>query len=366
MKQKSFFLFGARSTGKTSLIRQQLPDARVYDLLHSPTFQRLSRRPELIGETLTDSNQIIVIDEIQRLPELLNEVHRLIESKLLRFLLTGSSARGLRKGGVNLLAGRAWEARLFPLTSNEISDFSLERYLQCGGLPQVYSSENPFEELKAYTGTYLQEEIRAESAVRELRGFTRFLDLAATKVGEEVNRESLASDCGVGPKAIKNYFEILEDTLIGFHIPPFQKTVQRKSVSRQKFYFFDIGVTNSLLGRSEIPRSTETYGKVFEQFIILEIKAFLSYFRNENKLTFWRTHSQQEVDCVVGNDMAIEIKSTDLVNERHLKGLKVLREEGLIKNYCVISHDPEERVIDGIKILPWKLFLERLWKAELF
>lgn len=365
LARKSFFLFGPRATGKTFLIGRQLPRALVYDLLHAPTYDRLSRRPTVIGEESRSSEDIVVIDEIQKMPSLLDEVHRLIERDGRRFLLTGSSARKVKRGGANLLAGRAWEARLYPLTSAEVQDLELERFLLTGGLPPVTLSSEPWEELRAYTGTYLREEIMAEALVRRLDAFVRFLDVAATKVGEEVNFESLASDCGVSPRTIQNFFTLLEDTLVGFRLPPFRLTLRRKAVSRSKFYLFDLGVTSSLVGRREIVRSSDAFGRAFEHFIILELRAFLGYSRMDEALTFWRTEAGFEVDCVVGRKLAIEVKSTDLVNERHLKGLLKLREEGLIERYVVVSLDAEERTVAGITVMPWREFLRKLWAGEI-
>lgn len=364
LKKKSFFLLGPRATGKTSLIRQELPGSVVYDLLHYPTFERLARRPQLIEEE-SGNAPLIVIDEIQRLPGLLNEAHRLIETRGTKFLLTGSSARKLRHGGANLLAGRAWEANLFPLTSNEITDFNLKRYLTVGGLPSVYLSDEPWEELKAYTGTYLREEIQAEALVRRFEAFARFLELVATRVGDELNLEAVGSDCGVNGKTIRNYLEIVNDTLIGFLLQPYSKTVRRKSTSRAKFYLFDIGVTNALIGRREIDENGEIFGRALEHLIALELRAFLSYTRSDEQLRFWRSQSKHEVDFIVGDRLAIEVKSTDLVNERHLKGLRVLREENLIERFIVVSRDINPREIDGITVLPWQIFLKHLWSGKL-
>ncbi len=366
LTKKSFFFFGPRGTGKSRLIEKTLRNAQVYDLLHAPTFSRLSRRPTLIGEELTAKNSLVVIDEVQKLPSLLDEVHRLIEKKGIRFLLTGSSARKLKRGAVNLLAGRAWETRLFPLVSAELKSFDLQRLLLIGGLPAVWNSSEPWEELKAYTGTYLKEEIVAEALVRRLDNFVRFLDVAVTKVGEEINFASLSSDCGVGARTVQNFFELLEDTLLGFCLPPFRLTVQRKAVSRSKFYLFDLGVASSLLERQELSPGSEAFGRAFEHFLILELRAYLSYFRRDEKLCFWRSQSGFEVDCVVGKKLAIEVRATDLVNERQLKGLRAFREEGLVKGYCVVSRDPQERTVDGIRIYPWEIFLNKLWSGSLF
>ncbi len=365
LRKKSFFLFGPRSVGKSFLIRKSLPDAKVYNLLQPEVLTELARRPSLLEERQEDWSQIIVLDEIQKLPDLLNEVHRLIEEKGARFLLTGSSARTLRRGGVNSLAGRAWEARLFPFVSAELSSIDLNHALLFGTLPQVHLGADKYEELRAYTSTYLSSEIKEESLVRHFDTLLSFLDTAATKVAEEVNYQSIASDIGVSPPTVRNFFELLEDTLIGFRLKPFQKTVQRKAVSRPKFYLFDLGVTSSLLKRRELAESSDDFGKAFEHFIALELRAYLSYRRSFEPLTYWRSRSGFEVDFLIGDKAAIEVKSTHSVPDRALKGLKALREEGIHQRYIVVSLEETKRVVDGIQILPWREFLEQLWKDRL-
>ena len=365
LTRKSFFLFGCRGTGKTSLIRTTLPDLPRYDLLAATTFAALSRRPQLIGEENTDPNIPVVIDEIQKLPQLLDEVHRLIEERGMRFLLTGSSARKLKRGGANLLAGRAWEARLFPLVSAEIKDFDLTRYLTRGGLPAVWLADEPWEELQAYVGTYLKEEIMAEALVRRIDTFSAFLELCAFRCTEEINFEAFGSDLGVSGKTVRNFFEVLEDTLIGFLLRPYKKTKLRKATSRAKFYLFDLGVTNSLAGRHEIPVGTETFGKAFEHFIALELRAYLSYRRLNLDLGFWRSEHGHEVDFTIGSKVAIEVKATDLVQERHISGLRALQEEGIFSSYYVVSRDRAERYIEGITVYPWRTFLDKMWSGEL-
>ncbi len=365
LKKKSFFLFGCRGTGKTSLIRAQLPELPRYDLLSAVTFATLSRRPQLIGEEHTDPSRPIVIDEIQKLPQLLDEVHRLIEERGMRFLLTGSSARKLKRGGANLLAGRAWEARLFPLVSAELGAFELNRVLLRGTLPAVWLSDEPWEELRAYVGTYLKEEVMAEALVRRIDTFSAFLELCALRSAQEINFEAFGSDLGVSGKTVRNFFEVLEDTLIGFIVPPFKETKRRKATSRAKFYLFDLGVTHSLAGIREVPVGTDHFGRAFEHWIALELRAYLSYRRSEASLGFWRTEGGYEVDFTVGNQLAIEVKGTELVTDRQLSGLKALREEGIFKKFCVVSRDPAPRTVDGIEIYPWQTFVKKLWGDEL-
>lgn len=363
---KSFFLFGPRSTGKTTLIREQLSSAKVYNLLSNKTYQKLLKNPELIEQEYSNE-EVIVIDEVQKLPEILDEVHRLIEEKKIKFLLTASSARKLKHGGSNLLAGRAWSASLFPLTSHEITDFDLLRCLNYGSLPQVYTSKYPAEELESYVGTYLQEEIKAEAVTRNIQAFSEFLDIIALANGNEINYSSLSSDCQVSTSTLKNYIQILEDTLLGFKLKPFVKTTKRKSISRSKFYLFDVGVTNYLANRSEIKMKSNEFGEAFEQFILLEVRAYISYSRNKKTMSYWRSTSQFEVDLLIDQDIAIEIKGTESVHSKHLKGLKALMEEGLFSRFIVVSNDENQRRIESnIEVIPWKVFLRDLWSGSLF
>lgn len=366
IENKSFFLFGPRSTGKSTLMQSQFPKIAVYDLLDAQTFRRLLERPSLLAEENAHSSEPIIIDEIQRLPELLNEVHRLISKEGKTFILSGSSARKLKREGTNLLAGRAWRAELFPLTANEIPNFDLTRYLNRGGLPQVYLSPLPTEELRAYTAMYLREEIQAEALTRNLQSFSAFLDVMALSNGEEVNFQSLASDCGVSPGTLKNYIQILEDTLIGFSLRGFTRTKKRKAVTRIKHFFFDVGVVNSLAKRGEVLPQSELFGRAFEHWVVLEMRAYLSYSRSDLEMTYWRSLSQYEVDLLVGSHTAIEVKATSLVQDKHLKGLRALKEEKIFKKHFVVSLDIKPRVTkDGIEILPWQTYVERLWAGDL-
>lgn len=364
LKKKSFFLFGPRGTGKTTLIRHTLPEATIIDLLEIKTYRDYLKNPSLISEQKLQP--IVVIDEVQKLPEILDEVHRLIELKGLTFLLTGSSARKLKRGGANLLAGRAWWADMFPLTSSEIPDFDLLTYLNRGGLPAVYSSSDYIEELRAYTALYLKEEIRDESLTRNVAQFSEFLDLTALSNGEEINFQSMAGDCGVSPNSIKNYIQILEDTLVAFQLKAFTKTRKRKAISRSKIYFFDIGITNSLANRGEIKKGSELFGRAFEHFILMEVRAFLSYTRKNINMCYWRSTSQFEVDLILDRHWGIEIKGTTSTQDKHLKGIRALKEEGIIQNFAVVSQDRYERKTkDNITIFPWKKFLEKLWNGHI-
>jgi predicted AAA+ superfamily ATPase len=366
LDKKSFFLFGARATGKSTLIQQSLGSALVIDLLHVKTYRLLLGNPSLLEELITDSHQIVVIDEIQKIPELLDEVHRLIQKKKITFLLTGSSARKLRHGSANLLAGRARECRLFPLVSREIKSFDLERLINHGGLPEIYDGNDPDEDLASYVNTYLREEIKAEAVTRNVSAFSEFLDIVGRSNGQEINYESFAADLQTSPSTLKNYFQILEDTLIGFRLPGFVATKIRKATVRSKHYLFDLGVARHLAGRSKISPKSEEFGQAFEHFIILEVRAYLSYRRKSQSMAYWRSTSKMEVDLIIGEDVAIEIKATDNPLGRHVKGLRALQEEGLFKRFIVVCTASVKRVTeDGIEILPWRTFTSMLWAGDI-
>lgn len=366
LARKSFFLFGPRATGKSTLIREQLGDARVYDLLDHNVLTRLMRQPQLLAEENPDPGRLVVLDEIQKLPSLLDEVHRLIETTGRRFLLTGSSARKLKRGAANLLAGRAWEAALLPLSWCEIDDFDLLTMLNRGGLPAIYPSADYREELESYVNLYLREEIHAESVTRNLPGFTRFLDAIGLSNGNELSYTGLASDVGVPATTLQRYVEILQDTLLCYTLEPFRSTVKRKAITRQKLYLFDIGVTNTLARRGSIEPGSALFGAAFEHFVINELRAHRAYTRHRDALSYWRSTAKHEVDVIVGNRLAIEIKASSQVNDKHLKSLRALKEEGLVREFAVVSTDQNRRVTsDGITIWPWREFLTELWGGAL-
>lgn len=369
ISQKSIFLFGPRQTGKTYLLKHLFPDAPFYNLLLADVFLKLSLRPSLIRETLAANpppfSQPIIIDEVQKLPILLDEVQHLIEEKKYRFILTGSSARKLKRSGANLLAGRARTKYLFPAVTPEIPDYSLLRILSFGALPFVYNSQDPAAELADYVGTYLQEEIQAESLVRNITHFSSFLQTAALSNCEQLNFSKIASDAGVPQRTTVEYYKILEDTRIGYLLLPFTQSRNRKIVSQGKFYFFDVGVSNFLCGRATlIQPKTELFGKTLEQFILTELKAYVSYKNDGRNISFWRTRAGVEVDFLLGDEVAIEVKGTDFVTEKHLKGLSLLAEEVQLKRQIIVSMDPTVRKIGNILILPVELFLKQLWNSE--
>ena len=371
----SVFLFGARQTGKTTLLLQQFPNAEYIDLLDSVTLRKFSNYPETLFEMYKDcdSNTVVIIDEIQQVPLLLNEVHRLIHKRGIRFILCGSSARKLRRKGYNTLGGRALPCYLYPLVSAEIPDFDIDTALTKGMLPAFYTAKNAYRLLASYLDVYLRQEIKEEALVRNLSNFQRFLDAAALTDGEIVNYNNIATDCGVSANSVKEYFSILEDTLVGYMIPAFAKRVKRRIVLSPKFYFFDIGVTNYLLHRKEVVRGTTEYGHAFEHFVMQELIAYIGYTHNDNRLSYWRTKDGVEVDAVIGNDLlggaklAIEIKSTEDVQNKHLKGLRTFADEHPDCRRIVVALDRfTRRTDDNIEIMYVYDFLRQLWSGKLF
>ena len=372
--KKSMFLFGPRSTGKTTLLRAQFDARAVVNLLRSSEYLPLAENPsrlrEIVTEGRTDATAeppVVVIDEIQKLPALLDEVHDLIETRGIHFVLSGSSGRKLKDSGVNLLGGRAWQANLFPLTSAEIPQFDLGRYLLHGGLPQVYDSEYPEEELDAYVNTYLREEVRGEALVRNFVHFARFLNVAALCSGQQLNFANVSRDTGVPATSVSSYFEILADTFIGFLVLPWRGSRRRKAVATAKFYFFDVGVANFLRGIAALNRNSSEYGIAFEHFIAMELRSYLSYRRRRLELAYWRTQSGVEVDFLVGSAAAIEVKASARVSDRDLRGLRALADEGSTAARILVSFDElDRRTEDGIRLLHWRTFLSNLWNDTLF
>jgi predicted AAA+ superfamily ATPase len=368
LDKNTFFLFGPRGTGKSFLLRKELPaDVFSINLLDSSLYLKLQANPSLLKEIiLAKKVKKVVIDEVQRLPELLNIVHLLIEENHIRFVLTGSSARKLKSGGANLLAGRALRRELFPLTWKEIKKFDLNRYLKYGGLPMSYFSEDPEEYLDVYVNTYLREEIQAEGLVKKLPAFSQFLQMASTTSGELLNFTSISNETGVSSKTIKEYYSILEDTLVGFMVEPWIKSVQRKPIQTAKFYFFDTGVKNTLTETRDFTEKSDLWGKSFEHFIAMELRAYLSYqLKNKYRLQFWRSTSHFEVDFVIGTHAAIEVKATTKLKSDDFKGLLALIEENKFKKYYLISNDPLERVVENIVCMRWNTFFAALWDGNI-
>jgi predicted AAA+ superfamily ATPase len=364
LDKRSFFLLGPRQTGKTSLIHHALPDTLFYDLLDSSNYLALSRNPGRLAEEIGTSIKRVVIDEIQRIPSLLNEVQRLIETRNVKFLLTGSSARKLRRGGINLLGGRARVKYLHPLTFRELGDkFNLNHAMQRGLLPSIYFSDDPRADLESYAGLYLQQEIMAEGATRNIPAFSRFLKIAAHSNGGIVNFTNIASDAQVARTTVYEYYEILKDTLVLRELPPWRKTVKRKPLASSKYYFFDVGVVSALQGRPFLPGTPE-FGEAFETFIMHELSCFSDYVSGE-PLSFWRSTSGFEVDFIIGDHTAVEVKAKENVSTQDIKSLRALREEKQLKNFVCVCLEKRSREVDGIKILPYAEFLTALWERRL-
>lgn len=365
----SIFLFGARQTGKSTILRTQLDKAVYIDLLDSELLMRFRSNPSLLYQMLQDkdANTIVVIDEIPEVPELLNEVHRLISEKGIKFVLCGSSARKLKRKGYNTLGGRAYPCYFFPLVSAEIPDFDLNKALLHGLLPTHYFAKNPQRLLAAYIDVYLKEELLQESIVRQLGSFQRFLEVAALSNGEMINYSNIAADCGIKTHTVRAYFDILEDTLIGYRIPAYTKVLKRRLIHAPKFYFFDVALPHYLLNRTSLAQGTIEYGHAFEHFIIQELVAYIGYNHKSEKLSYWRTQTGVEVDAVIGDaKVAIEIKSTDNIQNKHLKGLKSFVSDYPGARPIIVSLDKITRKIDDINVYYVYDFLSALWKGEIF
>lgn len=362
-----FFLFGPRGTGKSTWLRSTFPDALWLDLLESGTHRTLESRPERL-EDLVHANpqaEVVVIDEIQRAPELLNGVHRLIEQKIgKRFVLTGSSARKLRQAGVNLLGGRAVRRAMHPFMAAELgAGFELERALTQGLVPLVVSAPQPRDILDAYVGVYLREEVQAESLVRNLGSFGRFLEAVSFSHASSLNLSEVARDCAVGRSTVTGYVEILEDLLLAFRVPVFSRRAKRRLAVHPKLYWFDAGVFASVRPRGPLDRSEEIAGPALEGLVAQHLRAWVDYSGLELSMYFWRTERGQEVDFVLyGNDgfWALEVKNTVRVRPEDLKALKAFREDYPEAKLRLLYRGKDRLLIDGIFCQPCEEFLREL------
>lgn len=371
LENKSLFLFGPRQTGKSSFIKNQLMNndiAMFWTLLDGRLRLKVLADPSILRQEVEVRNLrdcIIIIDEIQKCPELLDEVHFLIEERNIRFLLTGSSARKLRNSGVNLLGGRATQRHFHPFNFAEIGNhpnYNLSYIFEHGLLPSMFLSSDIEEDLSAYVDTYLTEEIAAEGFSRNIPNFARFLTVASVSNSQLINYTNIASDSQVPVQTVKQWFQVLEDTLLGYQVESFTNTKKRKAITTSKFYFFDIGIARALRNIPTPKENTTEFGEYFEHLICMELKSWIDYKHPRSKLTYWRSISNMEVDFCIDEEIAIEVKSSSNVTEKHLKGLKALREEGIFKRYVVVCQEEHPRITDGIEILPWKYFFEELWK----
>jgi len=372
LSERSLFLLGPRQTGKSSYIREQISPSPslVYNLLDNKLLLRLLADPTILRQEIEVRNLrdcIICVDEIQKCPELLDEIHLLIEDRQIRFLLTGSSARKLKKSGTNLLGGRGRMRTMHPFCYQELKNhnFSLEKAMYTGMLPPHYLSVNPDEDLNAYTNLYLTEEIAAEGLTRNLPGFSRFLQTTACVNTQIINYTNIGNDIQMPRQTVKLWFQVLIDTLLGFELEPYTATVKRKAIETSKFYFFDIGIVRSLRRLNAITPGSSDYGEFFEHFIYMELKAWIDYQKPETLLNYWRSKSGFEVDFLLDGKIAIEVKASTLISAKHMKGLKALREEGFIKRSIIICRESRPRLIDGIEIYPWDYFLDLLWENKI-
>jgi predicted AAA+ superfamily ATPase len=369
---ETFFLWGPRQTGKTTLLQATYPAAFWIDLLKAEEYRRYVQNPELLRGELAARPAIrqVVIDEVQKVPQLLDEAHWLHERRGIRLALCGSSARKVKRGQANLLGGRAVRYELHGLTAQEIGrSFDLDRLLNHGYLPRIYLSDEPRRLLNGYVADYLKEEVAAEGLVRNLPVFSEFLNVAALSDAEIVNFSTIARECGVSSHTIKGYFGILEDTLLGRWLPAYTKRPKRRVIGAPKFYFADAGVVNHLARRGELHRGSELYGKAFENWVFHELSAHNAYTEAFAIVSYWRLASGIEVDFIV-NDMqlAIEAKATAKVTADHLKGLRSLvQDHPRIKQRVVVCLEPKSRrTEDGILILPPGDFAKRLGAGDLF
>ncbi len=363
------FLFGGRQTGKSTLLKERFPKAVYIDLLKSDLRNRFKQHPEEFRESLLryPPETLVIVDEIQKVPDLLDEVHWLMVEKGLWFILSGSSARKIKRSGANNLGGRAIPETLYPLVSAEIPDFDLERAVQNGMIPRHYMVENATKRLAGYVKVYLDEEIREEGEVRDLDAFERFMEVAAISDGEMLNYSNIASDCEISAKTVKSYFQILYDTLLGYEIPAYRKEIKRKIIQAPRFYYFDVGLANYLMGRLNLKRGTDDYGHAFEHLVMQEIIAYNGYSGKDEKISYWHTYDKKEVDAIIGDArVAIEIKSCEQVKTRHKAGLKAFKEEHPDCRLILVSLDPITRTSEDKELIYVMDFFRMLWSGEIF
>jgi len=381
--RQSIFLWGARQTGKSSYLKKTFPRSVYYDLLNTQQLVRFTKSPHLLREEVLaiegeQLKQPIIIDEVQKVPELLNEIHWLIENTEAQFILCGSSARKFKTQQINLLGGRAWLQHFYPMVYKEIPNFNLNKALQHGLIPKHYLAEAEHIDfhLQAYIDIYLTDEIRNEGLVRNLAGFARFLDVAGLTSGEMLNATNVARDCGIDRLTVQGYYQILLDTLLGYYIYPYRKKIKRDIIAATpKFYLFDVGVANYLARRSITDLKGSAAGQSFEHYILMELIAYRDLKHKKFNITYWRTKSGLEVDFILEQSLnqpllALEIKISTEVKLQDLKGIVAFCEEHPSCRGIIISQDPKPRKIIvneqiSLMILPWQNFLENLWSDVL-
>lgn len=372
-QKQSAFLWGPRKTGKTTYLKNHFPDSLIFDFLKTDFFIEVSKNPALLRERILakDKNAIkhpIILDEVQKVPQVLDEVHWLIENKGLQFILCGSSARKLRRGHVNLLGGRAWRYEMFPLVTAELKNINLLHALNHGMVPTHYLQDDQEckKSLKAYIQDYLKEEVFAEGLTRNIPAFSRFFDAFGYSHGELTNYSNIARDCGVDSKTVKEYYQILIDTLLAVRIDPFKKRQSRKIITKApKYYLFDVGVANYLRKQHLEEERGEEFGRAFEHFLLMEILAYRSYSGQDFTINFWRTKTGLEIDFILARgEIAIEIKGANRIDKRDLNALVAFAEEYSPKRNFVVCNEKEKRLHGKIEILPWNNFLQELWAGN--
>ena len=368
---QSAFLWGPRKTGKSTFLRDNFPRSIVYDFLKTDLFLEFSKDPSLLREQLLVKEPQalkapIILDEVQKVPQILDEVHWLIENKGLSFILCGSSARKLKRGRGNLLGGRAWRYEMYPLVSAEVPQLDLLRTLNHGLIPAHYLEENHRKSLKAYVQDYLKEEIFAEGLTRNIPAFSRFFDAMGYSHGGLTNYSNIARECGIDSKTVKEYYQILIDTLLARRVEPFKKRQSRQVISMaSKFYLFDVGVAGIITNRSLSEEKGEQFGKAFEHFIFSELVAYQGYRDLDFPIHFWRTKSGLETDFVLGDaEVAIEVKGARRVDKKDLHGLTAFIEALSPKRALVVCNGAEDRLLGKIKVMYWRHFLEELWQGK--
>lgn len=365
---EAMFLFGGRQTGKSTLLKERFPKAAYIDLLKSDVRNRFKQHPEEFRESLLryPPETLVIVDEIQKVPDLLDEVHWLMVEKGLWFILSGSSARKIKKSGANNLGGRAIPETLFPLVSAEIPDFDLERAVQNGMIPRHYAVANARNRMRAYIDLYLKEEIIEEALVQNADEFVRFMEVAAIMDGEILNYENVASDCEVSANTVKAYYKILVDTLLGFELPAYRKVIKRKLYKAPKFYYFDVGIANHLTKRYHLAPRTPEYGHAFEHLIMQEIAAYLGYTNSDEELTYWHTYENLEVDAVIGDArVAIEIKSKEHIDHDDKKGVTEFAKEHPDTRQIIVSRDRISRRSGDVDLYYVTDFFKALWAGEI-
>jgi len=372
-KGQSAFLWGPRKTGKTTYLKAHFPDSIIYDFLKTDLFLEISKNPALLRERLLAAGEDnlrrpVILDEVQKVPQALDEVHWLIENKKLSFILCGSSARKLKHGHSNLLGGRAWRFELFPLVSAELGSIDLLRVLNHGLIPSHYLQGDDYtKSLKAYVQDYLKEEVFAEGLTRNIPAFSRFFDAFAYSHGELTNYSNIARDCGIDAKTVKEYYQILVDTLLATRVEPFKKRQSRQVITKAcKYYLFDVGVAGFLTKRRIQEAKGVEFGRALEHFIAMELFAYRSYGGIDFDINFWRTKTGLEVDFILaGGKVAVEVKGSSRVDNNDLAGMNGFIDEYSPKRAIVISNEKQKRTRGKIEIMPWAVFLSELWEGRI-